>query len=470
MKQGLLRQLPKIDDVLKDRRIEELMERIHRETVVDAVRRSVESLRADILDEKITEASEMKLDSMIDRIIKAAEELDKRSLRPVINATGVVLHTNLGRAVLSEKAVEQVAKVARGYSTLEYDPEKGERGSRHVHAEKLLKDITGAEACMVVNNNAANVMLALAAIGRSKEMIVSRGELVEIGGSFRVPDIMAESGVRLVEVGTTNKTRAADYENHITEDTAALLKVHTSNYRIIGFTEEASLRELRELGDKYGIPVIYDMGSGLMVDLSPWGIREPVVTNALKEGADLVLFSGDKLLGGPQAGIAVGRSDIIARMKKHPLARVVRADKMTFAALEATLLEYLDTGRALENIPVLRMISRPEEELKEVCLKLKGDIDEIMDPATGRPAYITKVQKEDGVVGGGSAPDSKLRSQVLVLTSEAMSPDTIEKLLRKGEPPIVVRIHNEKVIFDVRTLKTEDLKVITERLKEMVSE
>ncbi len=470
MKQGLLRQLPKIDEILMDGKIAGLMESIPRDTVVEAARLCVESIREGILEGKITEASEMKLDSIIDMIVETAGRSSLKSLRPVINATGVVLHTNLGRANLSEKALAQVISVANNYSTLEYDPEKGERGSRHVHVESIIKKLTGAEAAMAVNNNAAATMLAMAAIGRNKEMIVSRGELVEIGGSFRVPDIMVESGARLVEVGTTNKTKLSDYESHINEETAALLKVHTSNYRIIGFTEETSLKELRVLGDKYDIPVIYDMGCGLMTDLTPWGIREPLVKNALRDGADLVLFSGDKLLGGPQAGIVLGRKDLIDKMKKHPLARVVRADKMTFAALEATLLEYLDPEKAYQNIPVLKMITRPEEDLQAECLRLKATIDEIRDPATGEPVYLTKIEKEEGVVGGGSAPDSRLKSVVLTLTSERMSPDFIEELLRRGERPIVVRIHNDKVVFDVRTVKVEDLDVIAKRLEEIASE
>ncbi|MBR3261056.1 MAG: L-seryl-tRNA(Sec) selenium transferase, partial [Firmicutes bacterium] len=357
MKQELLRLLPKIDDLLMDGWISSLIGRVPREIVVDAVRDEVETLRSGILDGSITEASQMGLENISDRITEKVNKLEIKSLRPVINATGVVLHTNLGRANLSEKALAQVISVANNYSTLEYDPEKGARGSRHSHVEDIIKKITGAEAAMAVNNNAAATMLVMAAIGRGREMIVSRGELVEIGGSFRIPDIMKESGAVLVEVGTTNKTRIGDYESQINENTAALLKVHTSNYRVIGFTEDASLRELRELGDKYGLPVIYDMGSGLMTDLSEWGIHEPVVKEGLKDGADVILFSGDKLLGGPQAGIIAGKKEYIDKMKSHPLARVVRVDKMTIAALEATLSEYADRERALKEIPVLRMLT-----------------------------------------------------------------------------------------------------------------
>lgn len=467
MKQELLRSLPKIDEILMDERVSALMERIPRETVVDAVRNSVEAIRTDILTGKITEPSGMKLDTIIDRISETANKMDIKSLRPVINATGVVLHTNLGRANLSDKAVEQVVSAARSYSTLEYDPEKGVRGSRHSHVENIIKKITGAEAAMAVNNNAAATMLVMAAIGKGREMIVSRGELVEIGGSFRIPDIMKESGSVLVEVGTTNKTRISDYESHINENTAALLKVHTSNYRVIGFTEDVSIRDLRKLGDKYGLPVIYDMGSGLMTDLSDWGIHEPVVRDGLKDGADVILFSGDKLLGGPQAGIIAGKKEYIDKMKSHPLARVVRVDKMTIAALEATLSEYADRERALKEIPVLRMLTRSQEDLQSECLLLKGLLDEIIDPDEGSAAYSVRVTEDDGVVGGGSAPDSRLRNVVLAISHRDLSPDFIEESLRKGEPPVIARIKNDSVIIDVRTINKSEYEVIAARFREI---
>ncbi|MBR6224567.1 MAG: L-seryl-tRNA(Sec) selenium transferase [Firmicutes bacterium] len=467
MKQELLRLLPKIDDLLMDGWISSLIGRVPREIVVDAVRDEVETLRSGILDGSITEASQMGLENISDRITEKVNKLEIKSLRPVINATGVVLHTNLGRANLSEKALAQVISVANNYSTLEYDPEKGARGSRHSHVEDIIKKITGAEAAMAVNNNAAATMLVMAAIGRGREMIVSRGELVEIGGSFRIPDIMKESGAVLVEVGTTNKTRIGDYESQINENTAALLKVHTSNYRVIGFTEDASLRELRELGDKYGLPVIYDMGSGLMTDLSEWGIHEPVVKEGLKDGADVILFSGDKLLGGPQAGIIAGKKEYIDKMKSHPLARVVRVDKMTIAALEATLSEYADRERALKEIPVLRMLTRSWEDLQSDCLLLKGMLDEITDPEDGSAAFSVKVIEDDGVVGGGSAPDSRLQNMVLAVDHGKFSPDRIEEALRKGEPPVIARIKNDSVIIDVRTVNKSEYDIIAERFREI---
>ena len=467
MKQQLLRQLPKVDEVLMDERVSALLDRIPRATLVEAVRSVIERWREDILEERIAEISYIDQRDIVEDVIKEAEAASISSLRPVINATGVVLHTNLGRANLSERAVNKVAEVAGRYSTLEYDPAEGARGSRHSHTEAIIRKLTGAEAAIVVNNNAAATMLAMAAIGSGREMIVSRGELVEIGGSFRIPDIMAQSGVKLVEVGTTNKTKLRDYEEHITEDTAALLKVHTSNYAIVGFTESVTVEELRALGDKNGLPVIYDMGSGLLADLSPWGIREPVVSDALKAGADIVLFSGDKLLGGPQAGVICGRKDLIDKMKKHPLARVLRVDKMTIGAMEATLTEYLDMDKATERIPVLRMITRVPEELRAEAMALKQMIDEIPDPGNGQPAYQTAVTEDEGMVGGGSAPTVRLRSYVLTVQAVRLSADGLETKLRSGETPVVTRIKDDKVVIDLRTLLPGDAEIIRNKLREI---
>lgn len=468
MKQVLLKNLPKVDEILKEDRIKALMERMPREKVVDLIRSSLESRRENILSERIRSAEDLKLRNLIDEIEAEAENSMPGSLRPVINATGVILHTNLGRAVLSEKAIKRVVETAGSYSTLEYDPAEGKRSNRQVHTEDLLKKITGAEASFAVNNNAAATMLVLAALGRGKEIIVSRGELVEIGGSFRIPEIMEESGAHLREVGTTNKTRISDYEKAINENTGALLKVHTSNYKVIGFTEEASLSELKELGMKYSLPVIYDMGSGLLTDLSQWGVREPVVKDALREGAGLVLFSGDKLLGGPQAGIIVGKKEFIDRIKSHPLARAVRADKMTFAALEGTLEDYYDRETALNNIPVIRMITESPEEIQSKAMALKQLLEDILDDK-GDPAYSVKVTEEKGAVGGGSAPDSVLKSKAVSIKSSRLSAERIENGLRQGRIPVVAMIRDDSVIFDVRTLRTGDLTVIRDKLADMIS-
>ena len=464
MKKQLLKNLPKVDELLKDERTEALMDELPREKVVDIIRDAVNSVRIKILEDEVSGEETETKDLVMDEVMTEAERVIPGSLRPVINATGVVLHTNLGRALLSKRACERVLKAAGNYSTLEYDPIKGERGSRQVHVEGLIRRAIGAEAALVVNNNAAATMVVLAALGKGKDIIVSRGELVEIGGSFRIPDIMEESGAVLKEVGTTNKTRIGDYEKAITENTGALLKVHTSNYKVIGFTEEATLQELRALGDKYGLPVIYDMGSGLITDLSPWGVREPVAGEGLKAGADLVLFSGDKLLGGPQAGIIAGKKELTDRIKNHPLMRAFRADKMTFAALEGTLEDCYDTDTALKNIPVLRMITEPMETLENRALKLKVMIDEI----EGSP-FRTSVTDTEGAVGGGSAPDTVLKSKGTVLMSDDFTSERTEEYLRAGSVPIVSIIREGRLIFDVRTLRDEDLPVIRDRLASLVS-
>ncbi|MBQ7703164.1 MAG: L-seryl-tRNA(Sec) selenium transferase [Firmicutes bacterium] len=466
MNNDLLRLLPKVDEVLTDERISALLDRIPRNKVVGSVRSVIDGKRQQILDGMLKDKKDLGLDTITEEIARDAEKASLNSLRPVVNATGVVLHTNLGRANLSEDALRQVMSVASSYSTIEYDPEKGERGSRHDHIDKLITALTGAEAAVVVNNNAAATMLTLAALGRGKEIIVSRGELVEIGGSFRIPDIMEESGAHLIEVGTTNKTKIRDYESHITEDTAALMKVHTSNYRIIGFTEDTGIPELRELADRYELPLIYDMGSGLMTDLSDYGIAEPVVKKGLEEGADLVLFSGDKMLGGPQAGIIAGRKDLIQKIKVHPLARAFRVDKLTIAAMEATLNAYFDTDKVLKDIPVLNMLTRSFEDLRADAGELKLMIDGILT-ADGQPAFAAKVIEDDGVVGGGSAPQTRLINAVVALNHPELSPDRLEALLREGGTPIVARIRNDKLILDVRTLKREDFETIAGRLREI---
>lgn len=463
MKNELLRKLPKVDEVLKDPEIEKILNEVPREKATEAIRKVIDRVRASILKDETGVDPDLK--ALYEDILCEIREASFMSLRPVVNATGVVLHTNLGRANLSEEAKAHVMAVAGNYSTIEYDPVKGSRGSRHVHVEELIKKLTGAEAAMIVNNNAAATMLTMASIGRGREMIVSRGELVEIGGSFRIPDIMEESGSHLVEVGTTNKTRLSDYEKKINENTAALLKVHTSNYKVIGFTEDVSLRELRTLGDKYGLPVIYDMGSGLMTDLSPWGIDEPIVSRGIADGADIVLFSGDKLLGGPQAGVIAGKKELIDKMKSHPLARVVRVDKLTFAAMESTLNAYYDPETALNKIPVLRMLTKPVHELRSECMILSSMIDDIKDPSTGESVFRTKVTEDEGVVGGGSAPSAVLRNMVVEVTHDKLSPDRMCELLHKGELPVIARIRRDVMVLDVRTLERSEFDIITDKLR-----
>ncbi len=370
------------------------------------------------------------------------------------------MHTNLGRSLLSERAVAAVAEVAGGYSTLEYDVASGERGSRHVHCEEMLCRLTGAEAAIAVNNNASAVMMAISALSRGKEAIVSRGQLVEIGGSFRVPDIMAESGATMVEVGTTNKTHLRDYENAITERTGLLLKVHSSNFRVIGFTQEIGVSDLVELGDRTGVPVYEDQGSGVLVDLRRWGLPyEPTVGESIAAGAHLVSCSGDKLLGGPQAGILLGRKEIIDRLKKHPLARVLRLDKMTLAALEVTLRTYLDEDRALAEIPTLRMLTTPVEEIRARA----DSFADRLRTACGDTAEIGAAD-DVGRAGGGALPMADIPSAVASVAPRGMNEVELEKRLRLGEPTIVARIKGGRLLFDMRTLQLAEESLVIGRI------
>ncbi len=460
MNSKLLRKLPKVDELLMDERVAEASCNLLREQVVDVIRTVIETVRREIInsDEELDENC-VSYDLVADKVIEAVRHSHVKSLRRVINGTGVVLHTNLGRAKLSKSAMEAVAEVADKYSTLEYDPAKGGRGSRHVHVEKVIEKITGAEAAMVVNNNAAATTICLAAMGRGKEMVISRGELVEIGGSFRIPEIMEESGAHLAEVGTTNKVKLSDYKNKINENTGAIMKVHTSNYKIIGFTEEVPLKELVKLGREENLPVIYDMGSGLMINLRDYGIEEPTVREAMADGADIILFSGDKLLGGPQGGVIIGKKKYIDMMKSHPLARILRVDKMTLSAMEATFKEYYDDENAKEKIPVLSMLTRSEEKLKTDAEKL---LEMIKKEA---PALDAKVEATEDVVGGGSAPATVLKGYSVSVQWNEASSQEIERRLRMDALPIIVRINHDKVLFDVRTIAEDEYRIIADRLK-----
>ena len=454
-KQTMLSKLPKVDQTLQDQRLFEFFEDTPRELIVESVREVIAEEREQILQAKETVAF-FDEENFFQKITGRIKQKKSHSLINVVNATGVVLHTNLGRAGLSSCACENVMKIAKGYSTLEYNVKKGARGSRHSHVEKLICKITGAEAAMVVNNNAAATMLCLSAIAEGKEVIVSRGELVEIGGSFRIPDIMARSGAKLIEVGTTNKTRIADYRNAINEDTAAIMKVHTSNYRIVGFTAEAGLEELTALGKEKAIPVIYDMGSGLLLDLSEYGIHEPTVGESLKTGIDVILFSGDKLMGGPQAGILAGKTSLINKMKNHPLARVVRIDKMTLAALESTCRTYLDQEKALNEIPTLRMLTEGSASLRKRGERLKA----LMEHSKLFQCQVVETTEQ---VGGGSAPTTELNGIAVKVKTEVPA-EKIERLLRRNDVPIIARILKDAIHFDMRTVSDEELKVIADAM------
>ena len=449
-RQLLLRGLPKIDELLLDEQLVFFMESTPRSVVVDAAREIIDELRREILSGEREDTPEK--DELIAEICDRITGKKKRNLRTLINATGVVLHTNLGRSNLCRAAVESVTAVADSYSNLEYDLKKGARGLRHDHVEKIIAKITGAEAAMVVNNNAAATMLCLSAMAFGKEVITSRGELVEIGGSFRIPEIMEQSGAHLKEVGTTNKTKPSDYRNaYDPEKTGALMKVHTSNYRILGFTQEVTLKEMVDLGKEMNLPVIYDMGSGLMADLTRYGVDEPTVLDAVNDGADVVLFSGDKLLGGPQGGILIGKKEYIDRMKKHPLARAFRVDKMTLAAMEATFFEYLDMENAKKTIPVLQMITVSREELQNKA-------DRLMEAIKARTdAFTLGSEPCKDQVGGGSAPTVRLNGIAVSIASETVPVERLERLFRRAETPVIVRVAHDKVLLSVRTIKEEEI-------------
>ena len=390
------RSIPKVDILLEDERIQNAASIYERDTVMDAIREQTEYVRGLIRTCDEEETIRRGIDNLIPDIIRRVEKMHTPDMRPVINATGTILHTNLGRAPISREHMARLAEVACGYSNLEYDLEAGRRGERYSHFEKLLCKITGAEAAMAVNNNASAVMLILSSMAKGGEVVVSRGELVEIGGKFRIPDVMEQSGARLVEVGTTNKTHYSDYADAVTEETKAFLKVHTSNYRIVGFTESVGIDDLIPLGQEYDLPIIEDLGSGVLIDLSKYGLTyEPTVQDSIRKGADVVCFSGDKLLGGPQAGIIVGKKKYIDKMKKNQLTRALRIDKFTATALELVLQEYLSEENAVNKIPVLRMITKSAEEVEKSARRFKRMLER-----KGLKAAIT-LQKCESQIGGG---------------------------------------------------------------------
>jgi L-seryl-tRNA(Ser) seleniumtransferase len=461
------RLIPSIEQLRQREAIRSLERDFGREAIVGALREAAAVLRKELAagDARATNAETAAL--FIERV--AREHLvcaSRPSLRPVVNATGVVIHTNLGRSPIPPSALERVAALGAGYSNLEFDLREGRRGARDVHAEALLCRLVGAEAAVVVNNNAAATMLLLAALAAGREVIVSRGELVEIGGGFRVPDVMEQSGARLREVGTTNKTRVADYAAALSDRTALLLRVHRSNFRIEGFTEQPSLEDLVSLGRERGVPVAEDLGSGYLglpgdeegsARLDALLAGEPKVQATVAAGVDACCFSGDKLLGGPQAGIIVGRRDLLDRIRRHPLMRALRVDKITYAALEATLGEYA-AGRAARTVPVMRMILAPLPELDERCTRVKASV-----ASSGGTARIEIV---DGAstIGGGTTPGLKIPTRLLAVTDPNLSPDGLEAHLRQGDPPVIGRIENDRVLLDLRTVLPEQDGVVTEAL------
>jgi len=444
---SILRKIPKVDEL-----INQLGETDSPQTVVaEAVREVLDELRKSILEGKYTEV--LSTETILEMARRGIKEKSRMSLRPVINATGIILHTNLGRAKMDKRVANALLAAAENYSTLEYDIESGLRGSRHAHVEKLLTRLTGAEDALVVNNNAAALMLILNTMTKEKEVVISRGELVEIGGSFRIPEIMKQSGSILVEVGTTNKTRLSDFEAAIGEETSALLAVHTSNFKIVGFTETPPLKELVALGERNHIPVINDIGSGAIIGLEKYGITEPTVPQSIADGADVVCFSGDKLLGGPQAGIAVGRKVYIEAMKKNQLIRTMRIDKLTLAALEATLHIYIE-GTAERDIPTLRMIAADQNILKEKASSLCGDIRRNTQKCTA------EVVEEFSQIGGGSVPTQMLPTAAVSICPQNIPVAVLKERMRQNETPIIARISKDRLILDVRTLEESDFKTI----------
>jgi L-seryl-tRNA(Ser) seleniumtransferase len=462
----LLRRLPQVDELLRHPQLAPAVAPLPRSLAAAVVRQVLAEQRR-IISTTATEALPDRLDeaALLHHLQEALLAAAQPSLRRVVNATGVVIHTNLGRSPLGEACLSQLLEVAGRYNTLEYDLARGTRGSRQDHLEGLVQELTGAEGVLVVNNNAAGVLLALNTLARGKEVIISRGQLVEIGGSFRMPEIMAASGAILREVGTTNKTYLQDYEEAITSETAILLKVHPSNFRITGFTHEVPLTDMVALGRRFGLKIIEDLGSGCLVDLSKYGLeKEPTVQETLKAGADLVLFSGDKLLAGPQGGLILGSRDVVGALRKNPLNRALRPDKMTLAALEATLRLYLEEPRALAEIPTLRMLTRPVAELDRQARLLARRLRRRF----GARLKVEVVSSE-ARAGGGSLPQAPLPSRALALTVPPLAPQDLEARLHQAGTPIIGRVEHGVVLLDLRTLLPGDQEAIMAALAEVLA-
>lgn len=465
----LLRKIPAVHEIQKDQRFLSLIKQygLDFQTLSNGIKTVIQEVRELIIAnewERANPGTEEFLNELFCLVQTYFDDQYHYTLKKVINASGTILHTNLGRARLSERAIQHVIDIAQNYSNLEYTISDGSRGSRHSHMEELLKQITGAEAAMVVNNNAAAVFLVLTALARQKEVIVSRGQLVEIGGSFRISSIMEESGAKLIEVGTTNKTHLFDYEKAITEQTAMFMKVHTSNFKTIGFTKTVETEELVQLArSKQDIIVYEDLGSGVLFDFRQHGIGdEPSVMEVIQSGVDLVSFSGDKLLGGPQAGIIAGKKQLIDQLKSHQLARVVRVDKMTLAALEGTLLNYVRGMNGIKEIPTIRSMLYSKEDLKARTEKLHQNLIE------QNSSFLIKVVESISKVGGGTMPDVELPTYVLALKHEKMSTQHLANKLRtECDPPIIVRVQNEEIFIDLRTVTEEEEKVLVRALLEL---
>lgn len=461
-KQHALKEIPPINALLQKSEIKSSIEKYGKEIVLDKIRSTIEEFRKAPNLYSRSEISEY----IANKLKECIEYYKMIGLKRVINATGIVLHTNLGRAPLPKDVINFIIEVSEGYSNLEYDIEAGDRGSRYLHIEPILKKITGAQSAMVVNNNAAAVFLCLNTLANNKEVIISRGQQVEIGGSFRIPDIIARSSAKMIEVGTTNKTRLPDYSNSISEETAVLLKVHTSNYKITGFTEEVSLEQLAVVGKENNLLVMEDLGSGSLYDLSKIGLPyEPTVQDSIKSGADLVTFSGDKLLGGPQAGIIVGKKELIDKLKKNPLTRMLRCDKLTLAALTSVLNLYTNIDKIVDKIPVIKMMSLKEDELFLRAVKLEKLIKNSLCNNCK-----TEIVDDFDEVGGGALPNVILKGKAIAITSNSISANTLQEKLRKSEIPIICHIKKDRVLLNMRTLQEKDFNIIVSALEKIIGE
>jgi len=455
MRPEILRNIPSVNELLERPPLRKLVDRVSHNVVADGIRSFLDDMRHD-LQKSAAETSIPGISDLAERIAQWIVVEDKPSLQPVINATGILLHTGLGRAPLADEAIAEITAMAGGYASVEVDLTSGERSQRVAAVERLLQEVTGAEAAAIVNNNAAATVLTLAAIAAGKEVIVSRGELIEIGGSFRLPDVMESSGATMCEVGTTNKTRIGDYAAAIGQQTGALLRVHTSNYRVVGFTEAASLDELVALGRKHDLPVIDDIGSGALIDFEQFGLSdEPVTAASIKAGADLVLFSGDKLLGGPQCGIIVGRRDLVGRIAKHPLMRALRVDKITLAALAATLRLYRDPEVAKQSIPLLNMLSGPLENLHDRAQRLA--------PQMAAIALIesAEVIEDETFLGGGTIPTQSIPTWCIALTPSDGKVSQLAAQLRAGTNSVFGRVQQDRLLLDLRSvLPKQDIALV----------
>ena len=463
--QDQLKRLPGVDHIIDLSRNDPFFSSVPRKIVVRSIRSVIETLRNVILADPNAIPEDRLTDADLVRQVKQTVEADMRpNLEKVVNATGIVVHTNLGRSLLAREAMDHMLSVAGGYSNLEFDLKAGKRGSRYAAVEGIVCELCGSEAAMVVNNNAGAVLLCLETLAKGRRVIVSRGELVEIGGSFRIPDVMAKSGGILQEVGTTNRTHLRDYESAIETDTALLLKVHRSNYSVVGFTAEVSLKELVSLGKRYQLPVMEDLGSGTLIDFSRYGLsKEPTVQESIKTGADIVTFSGDKLLGGPQAGIIAGKKEIVEAVKKNPLTRALRIDKLTLAALESTLRFYWDEDQAVSRIPTLRMLTLPIEIIEKRAEILNAGLKRIDDPR-----LTVRLSDCTSRFGGGAFPLQDLPSRCLTVTIRGLSPNRVEAAMRNHTPPIIGRIEDDQFVLDVRTVQDDELTIIQNAIEKLL--